>query len=56
MKLKTAVGEPGSRLCGWISVEFDEIDDTSEAVRSYKIEGYFKPVIRSAPAEIEEGK
>lgn len=57
MSLKTAVGEPGSRLRGWISVEFDEVDDTNGATRSYKIEGYFKPVIQSAPAaEPEEDK
>jgi biopolymer transport protein ExbD len=49
MKLKEAIGEPGSRLRGWISVEFDEIDVTSGSVKSYKIEGYFKPVILNAP-------
>ena len=49
MKLKDAIGEPGSRLRGWISVEFDEIDVNSGAVESYKIEGYFKPVILNAP-------
>jgi hypothetical protein len=56
MKLKTAVGEPGSRLRGWISVEFDEIDDATGAAKSYKIEGYFKPVIQSAAVEMEEDK
>ena len=57
MKLKSAIGEPGSRLRGWISVEFDEIDGTTGAARSYKIEGYFKPVIQSSPAaEPEEDK
>jgi biopolymer transport protein ExbD len=49
MKLKDAIGEPGSRLRGWISVEFYEIDETSGRVKSYKIEGYFKPVILNAP-------
>jgi biopolymer transport protein ExbD len=49
MKLKDAIGEPGSRLRGWISVEFDEIDINSGAVESYKIEGFFKPVILNAP-------
>jgi len=56
MKLKTAVGDAGSRLRGWISVEFDEIDGTNGVAKRYKIEGYFKPVIQSAPAEIEEDK
>jgi biopolymer transport protein ExbD len=57
MKLKTEVGEPGSRLRGWISVEFDEIDGTSGEAKGYKIEGYFKPVIQSASvAEPEEDK
>lgn len=56
MKLKTEVGEPGSRLRGWISVEFDEIDDTAEVAKRYKIEGYFKPVIQSAAVEVEEDK
>ena len=49
MKLKDAIGEPGSRLRGWISVEFDEIDVNSGAVESYKIEGFFKPVILNVP-------
>ncbi len=49
MKLKDAIGEPGSRIRGWISVEFDEIDINSGAVESYKIEGFFKPVILNAP-------
>ncbi len=49
MKLKDVIGEPGSRIRGWISVEFDEIDVNSGAVESYKIEGYFKPVILNAP-------
>jgi biopolymer transport protein ExbD len=49
MKLKDVIGEPGSRIRGWISVEFDEIDVNSGAVQSYKIEGYFKPVILNAP-------
>lgn len=49
MKLKDAIGEPGSRIRGWISVEFDEIDVNSGAVDSYKIEGYFKPVILNVP-------
>jgi len=57
MKLKSAPGERGTRLRGWISVEFDEIDGTTGAARSYKIEGYFKPVIQSSPAaEPEEDK
>jgi len=56
MKLKSAVGEPGSRIRGWVSVEFDEIDETNDVTKHYKIEGYFKPVILSAPVEVEEDK
>ena len=55
MKIKTAKEEPGTRLRGWISVEFDEIDETHVA-KHYKIEGYIKPVIQSAPTEVEEDK
>lgn len=55
MKLKTVPGERGARLRGWLSVEFDEIDDAG-AAKSYKIEGYFKPVIQSAAVEMEEDK
>jgi len=57
MKLKTAPGEPGARLCGWISVEFDEIDGGAGGPRHYKVEGFFKPVIQNAPAaDPEEDK
>jgi biopolymer transport protein ExbD len=56
MKLKAAPGEPGRRLRGWISVEFDEIDDATGEAKSYKIEGYFKPVIQSPASEMEEDK
>jgi hypothetical protein len=49
LRLKSAHLAPGSRLHGWISVEFEEIDQVSGGTRSYKIEGYFKPVILSAP-------
>lgn len=47
LKLKSANFKPGTRIRGWISVEFDEIDDTSKESHTYKIEGYFKPVIQS---------
>jgi biopolymer transport protein ExbD len=56
MKLKAAPGEPGSRLRGWLSVEFDEIDDATGEAKGHKIEGYFKPVIQSPASEMEEDK
>jgi len=51
LKLKSTGMEPGSRLHGWISVEFEEIDDKAKESHSYKIEGYFKPVIQSVPKD-----
>lgn len=33
---------------GWLSVEFEEIDEVTKESRSYRIEGYIKPVISSA--------
>jgi hypothetical protein len=53
MKLKSGLGEPGKRLRGWLSVEFDEIDGVTGEAKSYKIEGYFKPLIQS-PASVME--
>ncbi len=47
LKLKAAKLESGQRLRGWISVEFEEKSDNSAESRSYKIEGYFKPVIQT---------
>ena len=49
MKLKKADFAPGNRLRGWISVDFEEIDQTTKEAHSYHIEGYFKPVIASQP-------
>jgi hypothetical protein len=37
----------GSRIFGWLSVAFDEIDSTANVTRHYKIEGYFKPVLQN---------
>jgi biopolymer transport protein ExbD len=56
MKLKAAPGAPGSRLRGWISVEFAEIDDATGEAKSHKIEGYIKPVLQSPATEMEEDK
>jgi hypothetical protein len=48
MRLKSKILDPGSRVHGWISVEFDEIDKIHGVTGTYKIEGYFKPVIEGA--------
>lgn len=48
MKLKKADFAAGCRLRGWISVDFEEIDETTKETHPYHIEGYFKPVIASA--------
>ena len=49
LKLKSANLKSGTRIRGWISVEFEEMDDTSKESHTYKIEGYFKPVIQTMP-------
>lgn len=46
LKLKSSDLTGGTRLYGWISVTFDEIDTVAGASKSYKIEGYFKPVLQ----------
>lgn len=51
LKLKSANLEARTRLRGWISVEFEEIDDTTKETHTYKIEGYFKPVIQTPEVE-----
>ncbi len=45
--------KPGTRLLGWLSVEFEEITTLKgkETRRSYKIEGYVKPVIQAAATQ-----
>jgi hypothetical protein len=50
LRLKSDKMKPGSRLCGWISVEFEETDSATAAARTHKIEGHFKPVIQGAAA------
>lgn len=51
MKLKSADLKSGKRLRGWISVEFEEMDDFSKETHAYKIEGYIKPVIQTYQGE-----
>lgn len=46
LKLKSSDLTGGTRLHGWLSVSFDEIDTVTGASKSYKIEGYFKPVLQ----------
>ena len=45
-KLKRAELASGSRLFGWLSISFDEIDSVANVTKSYKIEGHFKPVLQ----------
>jgi hypothetical protein len=45
MQLKSQALVPGSRIHGWISVIFDEIDEVHGVTGTFKIEGHFKPVI-----------
>jgi hypothetical protein len=58
LKLKSANLKSGTRIRGWISVEFEEMVDTSKESHTYKIEGYFKPVIQTMPggAPSKEGE
>ncbi len=51
LKLKSDKVEAGNRIYGWVSVEFEERDNTAQKPRTYKIEGYFKPFIQSLPKE-----
>jgi len=51
LKLKSDNLESRTRLRGWISVEFEETDDKSKEMHTYKIEGFFKPVIQTPQAE-----
>ena len=46
LRLKSRELRPGSRIFGWLSVTFDEIDSAANFTKSYKIEGYFKPVLQ----------
>jgi hypothetical protein len=48
MKLKTSDFKKGKRLHGWLSVDFEEISTYmgEKSVRSYRIEGFIKPIIK----------
>jgi hypothetical protein len=46
LRLKSREFRPGSRIFGWLSVTFEEIDAATDFRKSYKIEGYFKPVLQ----------
>ena len=53
LRLQSATMKPGSRLRGWISVEFEEgenVKGTYKVQGIYKISGYFKPVIEGDPS------
>lgn len=50
LKLKSNALKPGTRLHGWVSIAFDEIDTATKQKHSYKIEGYFKPIIEGETA------
>lgn len=47
-RLKSRDFSPGQRLYGWISIIFEETDGIGKP-KSYKIEGYIKPVIQHKP-------
>ena len=49
LRLKRSQLTGGSRLFGWLSISFAEIDSVSNLSKSYKIEGYFKPVFQHKP-------
>lgn len=46
LHLKSAELRAGSRILGWISVAFEEIDETARVTKTYKISGHFKPVLQ----------
>lgn len=50
IRLRENHATAGERLYGWLSVEFEERSEGEGKVvwKPYKIEGYFKPVIRTA--------
>ncbi|MFN5961921.1 MAG: hypothetical protein ACK5CW_10600 [Verrucomicrobiota bacterium] len=49
LRLRSRDFAPGQRLYGWVSVTFEETDGVGEP-KTYKIEGYIKPVIQHKPA------
>ncbi len=52
-RMKNEGFKPGTRLFGWLTVEFEEITTIKgkETRRSYNIEGYLKPVIQPAATQ-----
>ncbi|MBM4254511.1 MAG: hypothetical protein FJ147_01290 [Deltaproteobacteria bacterium] len=46
LRLKSPDLRRGARIYGWLSVTFAEIDTITHETRTYKIEGYFKPVLQ----------
>ena len=46
LRLKSREFQGGSRIFGWLSVSFDEVDPAHNSTKNYKIEGYFKPVLQ----------
>lgn len=52
-RMKSDQLKTGTRLYGWLSVEFEEITTLKgkETRKSYKIEGYVKPVIQAASTQ-----
>jgi hypothetical protein len=52
-RLKSDPFKSGTRLFGWLSVEFEEITTLKGQTtrKTYKIEGYVKPVIQPAAAQ-----
>lgn len=46
LQLQSSELTGGTRLHGWLSVSFDEIDTVTGVSKSYKMEGYFKPVLQ----------
>ncbi len=53
VRLKSDQFKAGTRLFGWLSVEFEEITTLKGQTtrKTYKIEGYVKPVIQPAAAQ-----
>jgi hypothetical protein len=46
LKLKQSKLTAGTRIHGWLSVTIEELDSNTKPVQSFKIEGYFKPIIQ----------
>jgi hypothetical protein len=51
LSLKSTRLTPGTRMRAYVAVEFEEIDTTTKETHSYKIQGYLKPIIQSAPRD-----